>query len=369
MRKAVYRILALNPGSTSTKLGVFDNEKCLIEAVIRHDKAYLSSLNMPNGSVLTQKAMRKELIFKTLEEKNIVPETLDAVVGRAGRLPPMPSGTYLANDAMLKDVPDPLVHPALLGAIIAREMGKQLNIPSYFVDPTVVDEITPLARLTGIPEIKRSVIFHALNHKAVARKCAKELRRAYKDCNFIVAHLGGGISIAAHEHGKAIDVTNASNGEGPYSPERAGAMPALPLVDLCFSGKYTKAEIKTFFTKKGGLSAYTGSSDFKLLESNYSKGDAKAILLLEGMAYRIAKDIGAMYAVLSGNVDCIIITGGLAYSHRLIALITARVEKLAPVVIYPGEDELLALAQGALRALTGEEPAIVYRSKTENSQE
>jgi len=363
MREKNYRILAINPGSTSTKIGVFDNETCIVEAVVRHTSEELAPYVAPNGSIIAQKNIRRDLVLDKLVENNIALESLNATVGRAGSLPPMTSGTYFANDELIKDIPDPLTHPALLGTVIAKEIGEEFKIPSFFVDPTVVDEMNDVARVTGIPQIQRSVIFHALNQKAVARRCAKEIGKRYQDCNFIVAHLGGGISIAAHEKGRAVDVTNAINGEGPFSPERAGAVPALPLIEMCFSGNYTKNEIGSYFSNSGGLNAYRGNSDFHLLCQDREAGDQQAGLLYEAMAYRIAKDIASMSAALSGKVDRILITGGLAYSEDFIALIAGRVSNIAPISVYPGEDELLALAQGALRALTGEEKAIPYVSK------
>lgn len=361
--KDTYRILVINPGSTSTKIGVYDNETCTAEVVARHTKEELLPYTGKDGDVWSQKDMRLALIYQLLEENQIPVSSLDAVVGRAGRLPPMRSGTYLANDELVKDVPSPLVHPALLGAVIAKEIGEKNHIPSFFVDPTVVDEITPVARVTGLPQIKRSVIFHALNQKAVARRYARSINKKYEECKLVIAHLGGGISIAAHDHGVAVDVTNASNGEGPMSPERAGKVPAIPLIELCFSGEYTQKELESFFTKRGGLNAYLGHSDFRKLEQMYVNQDEKGRLLFEAMAYGVAKEIGAMYVVLDCEADGIILTGGLAYSERFTDLIRKKIKGLGKIVIFPGEDELLALAEGALRVLRGEEEAIPYISK------
>lgn len=361
--KDIYRVLVINPGSTSTKIGVFDNETCICEATARHQVEELAPFRAANGSVYAEKDFRRKLVLDLLVGKGIALASLDAAVGRAGRLPPMTGGTYFANDELIKDVPNPLIHAALLGAIIAKEIGEQLTIPAFFVDPTVVDEITDVARVTGIPAIKRSVIFHALNQKEVARRCAKEMGRTYKDCNFIITHLGGGISVAAHRKGVAVDVTNASNGEGPFSVERAGAVPGIDLVEMCFSGKYTQKEMNSFFTNKGGLVAHRGSTDFRALEADYRAGKPEAKLLFEAMAYNIAKYIGAMAPVLEGEVDRIIVTGGLAHCQAFTDLIKERVAFIAEVAVYPGEDELLALAHGALRVLTGEEKAIDYKSK------
>ncbi len=361
--KETFRILVINPGSTSTKIGVYDNETCVAEAVARHTKEELLPYIGKDGDVYGQKDMRLALIYELLEENKISLESLDAVVGRAGRLPPMPSGTYEANEELLKDVPSPLVHPALLGAVMAKEIGEQNGIPGFFVDPTVVDEITPVARVTGVPQIKRSVIFHALNQKAVARRYAKGIGKSYEQCRFVIAHLGGGISVAAHDHGVAVDVTNASNGEGPMSPERAGKVPAIPLIEMCFSGKYTQKEMNSLFTKRGGLNAYLGHSDFRKLEQMYVDGDEMGTLLFEAMAYAVAKEIGAMYVVLDCDVDAVSLTGGLAYSEQFTELIRKKIKGLGKIVVFPGEDELLALAEGALRVLRGEEKAIPYVSK------
>ncbi len=358
--KDIFRILAINPGSTSTKIAVFENETCLVEAVIRHSREDLLPYQSADGSVMGQKDMRRRLVEQMLQEKDIDLNSLDAIVGRAGRLPSMPGGTYLVTEDLLKDVPQPLVHPALLGALISKDIGDSIGKPAYFVDPTVVDELTEVARMTGIPEIRRSVIFHALNQKAVARRYASEHGTRYQDCNVIVAHMGGGISIAAHCKGRAVDVTNASNGEGPLSPERAGTVPGIPLVDLCYSGKYSRKEMHAFFTKKGGLNAYLGHSDFRKCEEGYLAGKEPERSVYEAVAYQIAKHIGSMAAALAGDFEAILLTGGLAYSKTFVELIRQRVQFLGPVVVYPGEDELLSLAQGALRVLKGEEAAIAY---------
>lgn len=355
-----YRILAINPGSTSTKIAVFTDETCETEVVIRHSKEDLLPYQRPDRDVMGQKEMRRKLVEQALAEKQIPLESLDAVVGRAGRLPPMPGGTYLVTDDLLADVPHPLVHPALLGALIAKDIGDAMGIPSFFVDPTVVDELSDLARITGIPEISRGVIFHALNHKAVARRYAAAQGKTYAECNLIIAHMGGGISIAAHRDGLAVDVTNPSTGEGPMSPERAGMVPGIPLVDLCFSGKYTRDEMRRFFTQRGGLNAYLGHSDFRKCSEGWAQGHEPEKQLFEAMAYQISKHICSMAAALEGRVDAVILTGGLAYSRDFVELVTERVRFLGDVVVYPGEDELLSLVQGALRVLRGEEDARRY---------
>lgn len=361
-KENIYRILAINPGSTSTKVGVFHNEECIAEIVARHSREEIESCTPENGDVISQKEIRMKVIDELLEEKGIALESFDAIVGCSGRLPPVKSGTYEISDELLSDIPYPLVHAALLGSVMAREIGDQLGVPSFTVDPTSVDELTDEARITGIPGFERTTIVHALNQKAMARRCAGELGIRYKDGRFIVAHLGGGITVGAHMDGKIVDVNNASDGEGPFSPERAGAVPITPLLDMCFDGKHTKAEVYKYFRKTGGVMAHLGTSDMRECESRAIAGDPKAKLVFRAMAYKIVKEIGGMYGILGGKVDSIIITGGLAYSNKFTEMIREKVCTMAPVYIYPGEDELLALAQGALRVLKGEEEPVIYIS-------
>lgn len=358
-----YRILSINPGSTSTKIAVFDNEECVVIETIRHSVEDLAPYQREDRSVIDQKDMRRELVEKVLEEKGISLDSLDAVVGRAGRLPAMKGGTYRVTDDIYKDVPQPLIHAALLGTLIAKDIGDAAGIPSFFVDPTVVDELMDVARITGIPEIRRQVIFHALNQKAVARRYAKSKGTTYKDSRLIIAHMGGGISIAAHVNGLAVDVTTASTGEGPMSPERAGCIPGIPLVDLCFSGKYSHDDMRRFFTQKGGLNAHLGHTDFRRCEADYMEGKEPGRTVFAAMSYQVSKYICSMAAALEGQIDAVIITGGMAYSKEFVKQITERVQFLAPVVVYPGEDEMLSLTEGALRVLRGEEEAIEYVSK------
>jgi butyrate kinase len=248
----------------------------------------------------------------------------------------------------------------MLGAIMAYEVGKRLKIPAYVVDPIVVDELDQYAKLTGFPGIERKSIFHALNQKAVARLCAEDMGEPYENCRFIVAHMGGGITVGAHRYGRVIDVNDALSGEGAFTPERTGAVPAIPLIDLCFSGAYTRQELVDIVTKKGGMTAYLGTNDLSKCEKLIKEGDEYAALVLESMAYQVSKEIGAMSAVLEGRVDAIILTGGLAYSNRFTGSIKQRVGLIAPVKVYPGENEMPALVKGALRVLRGEEQAIDY---------
>lgn len=353
-----YKLLIINPGSTSTKIGVYENDKPVFVETLRHSSEEIDKY----ATVFDQFSFRKEAILKVLKEKNFDIRDLDAVVGRGGLLKPILSGTYAVNETMLKDIREAKrgQHASNLGAIIANEIGKEVNIPAFIVDPVVVDELQDIARISGMPEIERISIFHALNQKAVAKRYAKENNKSYEELNLIVAHLGGGISVGAHKGGKVIDVNNALDGEGPYSPERSGGLPVGDLVKMCFSGKYTMEEIKKKITGKGGFVAYLGTNNTIEVAEAAVSGDEKAKLIFEGMGYQVAKEIGKSAAVLSGKVDAIILTGGIAHGKQVTSYIKERVEFIAPVVIYPGEDELLALAEGAVRVLKGEEEARIY---------
>jgi butyrate kinase len=351
-----FRILAINPGSTSTKFGLFDDDKSVLTKTIQHDAAALSRY----ASALDQKELRRDCIVKCLEEAGV--KTLDAVAGRGGLLKPIESGTYHINQKMLEDLHSATasIHASALGAIIAAEIAGPLSIPAYVVDPIVVDEMDRNAKLTGMPGIERSSVFHALNQKAIARRLAAELGKPYENTRFIVAHLGGGITVGAHRYGRVIDVNDALSGEGPFTPERTGAIPAIPVINMCFSGEYTEAEMIEKVTKKGGMKAYLGTSDLRDVQKMIHDGDEFAALVLDSMAYQVSKEIGAMAAVLEGLVDAIILTGGLAHSNRLTGAIKQRVDKLAPVYVFPGEDEMLALISGVLRVLRGEEQPARY---------
>ncbi|NLM36069.1 MAG: butyrate kinase [Clostridiales bacterium] len=354
-----YKLLIINPGSTSTKIGVYENESPVFVETIRHATEEIEKFN----SVVDQFEFRKDTILKVLKEKNFDIKDLNAVVGRGGLLKPIEGGTYIVNERMLEDLRAEIrgQHASNLGALIANEIAKDLNIPAYIVDPVVVDELDDVARISGIPEIERTSIFHALNQKAVAKRYAKEHGKKYEEVNVIVAHLGGGVSVGAHRKGRIVDVNNALDGEGPFSPERSGGVPVGDLVKLCYSGKYTYEEMKKKITGKGGFVAYLGTNNALEVENAALAGDPKAKLLYEAMAYQTAKEIGACAAVLCGQVDAIIITGGIAYGKPMVDPIKERVSFIAPVVVYPGEDELLALAQGAIRVLSGEEEAKIYK--------
>ena len=350
--------LIINPGSTSTKVGVFEDETLLFEETLRHPTEEIAKY----ASIIDQKDFRKQIILDFLKEKNCDVHTLDVIVGRGGLLKPIPGGTYAVSDALLADLKTGVQgqHASNLGGILAREIGDKLGIPSYIVDPVVVDELTDKARLSGMPELPRRSIFHALNQKAVARRFAKENGKRYEDLNLIVIHMGGGVSVGAHDHGKVVDVNNILDGEGCFSPERSGTVPVGDLVKMCFSGKYTQQEIYKKICGNGGFNAYLHTNDARVVEKMVDEGDQYAKLIQDAFYYQIAKDAGAMAAVLHGKVDQIILTGGIAYAQLTVDKLTESIGWIAPITVYPGEDELLALAQGGLRVMTGEEEAKVY---------
>ncbi|SEF62813.1 butyrate kinase [Caloramator fervidus] len=355
----MFRMLIINPGSTSTKIAVFDDLNPVFVETLRHSSEELA----PYNTIFEQYEFRKGVILNALKEKNIPLESLNAVVGRGGLLKPIEGGTYIVNERMLEDLKIGVQgqHASNLGGVIAYEIAKSLNIPAYIVDPVVVDEMDEIARISGMPEIQRKSIFHALNQKAVAKRYAKEKGKKYEELNLIVAHLGGGISVGAHRKGRVVDVNNALDGEGPFSPERTGSLPVGDLVKMCFSGKYTLEEMKKKITGKGGLMAYFGTNDARDVKKMMDEGNKEAELVYKAMAYQVAKEIGMCATVLKGEVDAIILTGGLAYGKEFVEWIKERVSFIAPVVVYPGEDEMLALAEGGLRVLRGEEPAKEYK--------
>lgn len=352
-------VLAINPGSTSTKIAVFDENQCrIVEKTIYHNTAE----NRTHDGILTQKDMRLQHVLDTLKENGITPESLSAVVGRGGIIKPIDSGTYLVNEAMIRDLKSAsaLVHASTLGGIIAYEIAQKYGKPAYVVDPVVVDEMDPCAKLSGIPGIERRSVFHALNTKEVARRAAKQLNIEYENGRFIVAHMGGGITVGAHLYGRVVDVNDALAGEGPFTPERCGAIPVTGIIDMCYSGK-SKEEMMGFVSGGGGMSAYLGTNDLREVEQMIKTQDEFAALVMDSMAYQVAKEIGAMSAVLEGRVNAIVLTGGLAYSNRFTGAIKRRVDLIAQVLVYPGEDEMLALSSGAIRVLKGEERAKEYR--------
>lgn len=356
--KKPIRSLIINPGSTSTKIAVFEDEKLLFDETLRHSTQELA----PYKHIFDQKDFRKKIILDFLKKKNVDLKTIDVVVGRGGLLKPIPGGTYAVTDALLADLKKGVQgeHASNLGGALAREIGDSIGVPSYIVDPVVVDELTDVARLSGVPECPRVSIFHPLNQKAVARKFAKEQGKKYEDLNLIVCHLGGGVSCGAHEHGRIVDVYGAYNGDGGFSPERANGVPSLSLVKLCYSGKFTEDEMIHKLIGGGGFNAYLGTNDAREVMDRIDKGDEKAKLVMDAFIYQLAKNIGANAAVLKGKVDQIIITGGIAYNDRITKAIADRVDWIAPVTVYPGEEEMLALAQGALRVMCGEEEVKTY---------
>ncbi|WP_223591490.1 butyrate kinase [Neobacillus bataviensis] len=353
-----YRILVINPGSTSTKIGVFDNEISIFEKTIRHDAEIINSFS----NIIEQYDFRKSTILETLDKEGINISKLSAVCGRGGLLRPIEGGTYAVNDLMLKDLRAGFSgqHASNLGGIIAYEIAAGLNIPAYIVDPVVVDELDPIARISGFSLIERKSIFHALNQKAVARRIAKELGKKYNELNLIVTHMGGGITVGVHKNGKVIDVNNGLHGDGPFSPERAGTVPAGDLIALCYSGEYYREEIMKKLVGQGGLVGYLGTNDAVQVEQRIASGDKEAKLVYDAMAYQVAKEIGAASAVLAGKVDAIVLTGGLAYGKDFVKEISDRINWIADVIVHPGENELQALAEGAFRVLRGEEEVKVY---------
>ncbi|WP_188400024.1 butyrate kinase [Sporomusa sp. GT1] len=357
--KDKFRILAINPGSTSTKVAVYDNEQLLYEEVVRYSNAELAAFT----TVIGQYQFRKNGILTLLAENNIAIDILDAVVGRGGLLKPIEGGTYAVNETMIKDLrlAHRGEHASNLGGIIAKEIADTLAIPAFIVDPVVVDELADIAKISGLPAYDRISIFHALNQKAVARKISRELGKPYNEVNLIIAHMGGGISVGVHTGGKVVDVNNALCGEGPFSPERAGGISTGYLIELCFSGKYSMSEVRKLLVGQGGLVGYLGTNDGREVGRMIAAGNAKAKLVYEAMAYQIAKEIAAGSAAVAGRVDSIVLTGGLAYDQLLVKLITDRVQFIADIKIVPGENEMIALAEGALRVLSGEEQAKVYQ--------
>ena len=352
------KILVVNPGSTSTKVAIFEDEREVSLERIDHPVEELEKYER----LMDQLEMRKKAVLDFIDRNGFKIEDFDAIAARGGILPPLESGTYEVNEEMVNYLKyeTPVEHASNLAAVIAYELAKPHGIPVYITDPVSVDEFIPEARISGIPEIERKSLSHALNTKAVARRVAKEnLGKDYKETNMVVAHLGGGISVSAHLKGRMIDVNNA-NDEGPFSPERTGELPVGDLVRIAYSGKYTKRELKKRYVGKGGLVAYLGTNDLrKAMEM--AKEDEKAKIVVEAMAYQIAKEIGGMCAVLKGDVDAIVLTGGMANNEEFVEMIKRYVERFAPVFVVPGEFEMLALAQGALRVLKGEERAKEWR--------
>lgn len=350
--------LIINPGSTSTKIGVFEDETLLFEETLRHSTEEIAQY----ASIVDQKDFRKQIILDLLAKKDFDINSLQVIVGRGGMLKPIPGGTYAVSDALLNDlkIGKQGQHASNLGGILAREIGDSIGVPSYIVDPVVVDELMPIARYSGVPELPRTSVFHALNQKAVAKRYAKEKGVAYDSLNLIVVHMGGGVSVGAHEKGRVIDVFNALDGDGAFSPERAGAVPAGALIKMCFSGEYTEKEVYKKIVGGGGFNAYLGTNDMREVGKMVDDGDAHAKEVRDAFILQVCKNIGSMSCVLKGKVDQIIVTGGIAYNKTVVEEMEERAGFIAPFTVYPGEDELLALTQGALRVMNGEEEAMVY---------
>lgn len=349
--------LIINPGSTSTKIGVFEDETLLFEETLRHSTEEIAQY----ASIVDQKDFRKNIILNLLKEKDFDIQSLNMVVGRGGMLKPIPGGTYPVSDELLEDlkIGKQGQHASNLGGILAKEIGDEIGVPSYIVDPVVVDELSEVARLSGVPELPRVSVFHALNQKAVAKRYAKENNKAYNSLNLIVVHMGGGVSVGAHQNGKVVDVFNALDGDGAFSPERAGGVPVGGLIKMCFSGQYTEKEVYKKFVGNGGLNAYLGTNDMRDV-MKMAEDDEHAKLVRDAFIYQVSKDIGSMACVLKGKVDQIIVTGGIAYNQYITDQLQEYAGFIAPFTVYPGEDELLALVQGGLRVLNGEEEAKVY---------
>lgn len=354
------RILAINPGSTSTKIAVYQNGSVIFLKTIRHSTEDLEKFD----KITDQYEYRKKIIYQELENAEIRLDLIRAVIGRGGLLKPISSGVYQVNEAMKRDLRNSLMgaHASNLGGLIADDIAQSLpNAVAYITDPVVVDELEPLARYSGHPDFERVSIFHALNQKAIARSHAKSIMKKYEDMNLIVVHLGGGITVGAHMKGRVIDVNQGLDGDGPFSPERSGTLPTGALIRAAFSGKYSLEEMSSMVVGKGGMSAYMGTNNAYDVEMDALKGDAKSYEVLEAMTYQVAKEIGAMSTVLKGEVDAILITGGMANSKWFCNFIIERVYKIAPVHVYPGEDEMLALAENAALVLSGEVEAKEYK--------
>lgn len=330
-----YKLLIINPGSTSTKIGVYEDEKEIFVETLRHSSDEIAKYD----SIFEQKEFRKSVIMNVLKENNFDVNTLDAVVGRGGMLKPIPGGTYEVNESLLNDLKVGVQgeHASNLGGILANEIAKEVGGRAFIVDPVVVDELEPVARISGVPELPRKSKFHALNQKAVAKRFGKESKRGYENLNLIVVHMGGGVSVGAHKNGKVIDVNNALDGDGPFSPERSGAVPVGDLIKMCFSGEYTQEEVYKKIVGKGGYVAYLNTNDARDVLREKEEGNKFAELIYNAFIYQVSKSIGEMATVLKGKVDSIILTGGIAYSPIVVSDIKERVEWISNVAVYPGE--------------------------------
>ena len=350
------KVLIINPGATSTKIAVFEEDQQLFKLGIDHSAEELDQFE----KVIDQADYRKEAILTAVSEAGFHLADFDAVCGRGGLYRPIPSGTYAVNDKVMADVEAAPYgeHPSNLGAYLAKKIGDMVGIPAFFVDPVCVDELTDVAHYTGFAEFRRLCQFHALNQKSIGRKAAKELGKKYEEANLIVCHLGGGVSVAAHDHGRVVDVFNVKD-EGAMGMDRGGALPVNQLINYCYSGK-SKDEVKKILGRRSGMFSYLGTTDFRVICAKVVEGDPKYVEAYQALVYQLSKDIGAMAAVLKFQVDAIVYTGGMAYEQFFCDDITDYVGKLAPVIRLPGEEEMRSLAEGALRVLHGEQEAAVY---------
>ena len=353
-----HALLVINPGSTSTKISFFRDEQEHHAAVLSHGTEELAAF----GSIAEQAPFRRSAIDRFLSDHAIEVGTLSAVIARGGLLKPLEGGVYTVNDAMAADLHSGAygLHASNLGGLIARAIATEAGCPAYIADPVVVDELDDVARLSGVPELPRKSIFHALNQKSAAREACRQRDVVYEECNLIVAHMGGGVSVGAHRSGRVIDVNNALDGEGPFSPERAGTVPAGQLVDLALSGTHDAGALKRTLTGAGGMVAYCGTNDVRELRKRMEAGDEKARLVFHAMAYQIAKEISSHGATLSGAVDVVVLTGGMAHDDALVKEISGRVAHMAPIVVIPGEREMVSLAAAAMAALRGEREIRIY---------
>jgi len=347
-------VLVINPGSTSTKIAVYDQLDVVWQTTIRHTTEELSQYD----SISDQLPFRRQLVLDQLMAAGIDLSSLQVIIGRGGLIKPVLSGVYHVNELMKRHLHIGYQgqHASNLGGLIAADIAALCpqGVKTFIADPVVVDELQPCARIAGHPLFERQSIFHALNQKAVARMYAHEINRPYEQLNLVVVHLGGGISVGAHRKGQVVDVNQALDGDGPFSPERSGTLPVGQLVDICFSGTCTRKEVEAMINGKGGLTALCNSNDVQKLIAKAQTGDQHTEMILNALCYQVAKEIGAMSAVLKGEVDAIIFTGGIAYSKWITERIETYVRFIAPVHVYPGEDEMAALAKNALMAISGE---------------
>ena len=354
------KILVINPGSTSTKMAVYEDEKPVLLRNITHTAEELA----PFDAITEQQDFRRQLVLEELRRSDI-PLEFDAVIGRGGLVKPIAGGVYEINQQMIDDTLHGCVmhnHACNLGCLIANEIAQSIpGCRAFIADPGVVDELSPLARISGSPLMPRICIWHALNQRAIARRYARGIGREYEDLNLIICHLGGGISVAAHEHGRAIDANNALDGEGPFSPERAGSLPAADLIRLCYSGKYTEKQLLKRIAGHAGLTAHLGTNNMREILQRIKSGDEQAQLIVDAMLYHTAKQIASEAAVLCGQIDAILLTGGMAHSDYIVSELRRRIGFLAPVYTFPGEDEMEALALNALSVLQGKRQAKIYK--------